>query len=226
MLFASYKWLCPRSSAFIRVQNKRPSRYAPFASHMRNRNRILLALLLLGLALRLWFIAANVIDARFSAADDGDYYGRALRFAASGEYVDNSWLIRPPGHVLMFAALLRLAIAIGEPNWGQALIRGVQVALSLWSILLGYGLARRLFGPRAGYTFAFLLAVWFPMVELPALILSEPLFFFLLILHLYLLVRWRDERGLGRQASWLLAGAFRRVDRRSLRPGAFARAST
>lgn len=172
---------------------------------MRTRNRILLALLLLGLALRLWFIAANVIDARFSAADDGDYYQRALRFAASGEYVDNSWLIRPPGHVLMFAALLRFAIAIGEPNWGQALIRGVHVALSLWGILLGYGLARRLFGPGPGYAFALLLAVWFPMVELPALILSEPLFFFLLLLHLYLLIRWRDERAQPRGGRWLVA---------------------
>ena len=52
---------------------------------MLTRNRILLALVLIGLALRLWFVAVNVIDPRYSAADDGDYYQRALRFAATGD---------------------------------------------------------------------------------------------------------------------------------------------
>ena len=68
------------------------------------------------------------------------------RFAATGEYIDNSWLIRPPLHVLMFSALLRVAIALGEPAWGQHMIRAVHLVLSLVSILIGYGLARRLFG--------------------------------------------------------------------------------
>lgn len=171
------------------------------------RNTILLALVLIGLALRLWFVSVNVIDPRFSAADDGDYYQRALRFAATGDYIDNAWLIRPPLHVLMFSAILWLCINLGEPNWGIPLIRLVQIALSLLTIPIGYGLARRLFGQRAGYTFAALMAIWFPMIELPALILSEPLFFFFLLLHLYLLIRWRDERGDGRQGMLLLAGA-------------------
>lgn len=155
----------------------------------------LAALMLLGLGLRLWFIAVNDIDPRFSAADDGDYYQRALRLAATGEYVDNSWLIRPPGHVFFFAAMLKTAMLLGDPPLGIAMIRGVQVALSLLLVPVGYDLARRLFSRQAGLIFATVLAVWFPLVELPALILSEPLFFFALALSCWGLVRWRDSRG-------------------------------
>jgi hypothetical protein len=166
---------------------------------------ILGALMLLGLALRLWFIQVNVIDPRYSAADDGDYYQRALRFAATGVYSDNSWLIRPPLHVFMFASLIRFAMWLGDPTLGIPLIRAVHVALSLLTIPLGYDMARRLFNPLAGLIFAALLAVWFPLVELPALILSEPLFFFLLFYQLWALVRWRDSR----RWPWLaLAGLF------------------
>lgn len=164
------------------------------------------ALIILGLALRLWFIAANDIDPRYSAADDGDYYQRALRLAATGEYVDNSWLIRPPGHVFMFAGMLKLAMWMGDPTLGIGMIRGLHVALSLLLIPIGYDLARRLFSRGAGLTFATLMAVWFPLVELPALILSEPLFFFMLVIHCWLLVRWRDSRAAAgaRPALWLV----------------------
>ena len=176
----------------------------------------LLALVVLGLALRLWFLSVNTIDPRFSAADDGDYYQRALRLAATGAYLDNSWLIRPPGHVLLFAGLLKLTMLLGTPALGVGLIRGVQVALSLLLIPLGYDLARRLFSHPAGLIFAALLAVWFPLVELPALILSEPLFLFSLTIHCWLLVRWRDARranwsrdgDAGRPWLWLAAAGF------------------
>jgi len=168
------------------------------------------AIVVLGLALRIWFIAANDIDPRYSAADDGDYYQRALRLAATGEYLDNSWLIRPPGHVFMFAAMLKAAMWLGDPTLGIGMIRGLHVLLSLLLIPVGYDLARRLFGRSAGLIFATLMAVWFPLVELPALILSEPLFLFMLILHCWLLVRWRDSRRVpnARPALWLVGAGI------------------
>jgi 4-amino-4-deoxy-L-arabinose transferase-like glycosyltransferase len=166
--------------------------------------------LLIGLALRLWFISVNVIDPRFSAADDGDYYQRALRFAATGQYTDDSWLIRPPLHVFMFAGLLRLSIELGDPALGIPLIRAVHVILSLLTIIIGFDLGRRLFNRQAGYMLAAIMAIWFPLVELPALILSEPLFFYLLFIHLWLLVCWRDAHRNGRPRAWLwlLAAGF------------------
>lgn len=154
----------------------------------------LTALVIIGLALRLWFTSVNAIDPRLSAADDGDYYRRALHFAVTGAYLDDSWLIRPPLHVFVFAALLRASIAIGDTSLGVPLIRAVQIGLSLLMIPMGYDLARRLFNAHAGLIFAALLAIWFPFVELPALILSEPLFLFCLLTHMWLLIRWRDAQ--------------------------------
>ncbi len=181
----------------------------------------LLGMVLLGLALRLWFIAVNDIDPRFSAADDGDYYQRALRLAATGEYIDNSWLIRPPGHIFVFAGMLKLAMWLGDPTLGIALIRGFQVALSLLLIPVGYDMARRLFDRSAGLIFATLLAVWFPLVELPALILSEPLFFFMLVISGWALVRWRDCR----RWPWLVAaGATLAVGALARSPALYASA--
>jgi hypothetical protein len=60
---------------------------------------ILALLVVASIALRLWFISVNPLDPRYSNADDGDYYRRALRFAVTGAYVDDAWLIRPPLHV-------------------------------------------------------------------------------------------------------------------------------
>ncbi len=161
-------------------------------------------LIVMGLILRLWFLAINQIDPRFSAADDGDYYLRALQFAVTGEYQDNSWLIRPPGHIFFFAAMLRIGLWFGDPAIGITLIRAVQIGLSLVLIPLGYDLARRLFHPRAGLIFAVVLAIWMPLVELPILILSEPLFFFMLFLHVWFLVRWRDEH----RSGWLIGAGI------------------
>jgi 4-amino-4-deoxy-L-arabinose transferase-like glycosyltransferase len=77
---------------------------------------------------------------------------------------------------------------------GVTLIRAAQTLMIVLTIPLGYDIARRLFHPRAGLVFALILAVWFPLVELPVHLFSEPTFFFFLVLHLFLLLRWRDER--------------------------------
>lgn len=161
----------------------------------------LAALVLLGLLLRLWFISVSGLDPRFSGSDDGDYYQRALRMVTTGAYVDNSWLIRPPGHVFFFAAMLQVALWLDNPELGITLIRGVQVGLSLLLIPVGYDLARRLFEHRAGLIFATFLALWLPLVELPMQLLSEPLFFTLLVLSCWAFVRWRDQR----TRRWLVA---------------------
>ncbi len=155
---------------------------------------LVLALMLLGLALRLWFMRVNAIDPRFSTADDGDYYQRALRFALTGVYMDDFWLIRPPLHVFLFAGVLRVSVALGNLPLGVTLIRCVQIVLILLCIPIGYDIARRLFNVRAGLILALLLAIWFPLVELPIHTYSEGLFTFLLLLHLWLLLCWRADR--------------------------------
>jgi 4-amino-4-deoxy-L-arabinose transferase-like glycosyltransferase len=156
-------------------------------------------LVLVGIALRLWLISFTPLDPSFSTADDGDYYQRAFRFAVTGQYIDDGWLIRPPLHVLFYALWLRLAVLLGHPQYGVLLVQLAQTAISALTILLSYDVARRLFGStRAGLLFAAFLALWFPFVEQPSVFFSELLYLFLFLLHFWLVLRfdagarWRD----------------------------------
>src|SRR5262245_34605210 len=151
----------------------------------------LLLIVVLGVALRLWMIGVSPLDPRFSTADDGDYYKRALRFAVTSQYIDDSWLIRPPMHVFFFALWLKLALLIGRPTLGILLIELAQTAISALTIVLGYASARRLFGStRAGIFFAAFLALWYSFVEQPTVLFSELLYLFLFLLHFWLLLRF------------------------------------
>ncbi|GAB4108862.1 MAG: glycosyltransferase family 39 protein [Roseiflexaceae bacterium] len=155
----------------------------------------LILIVLVGLGLRLWMLSVNTLDPRFSNADDGDYYRRALRFAVTGQYIDDSWLIRPPLHVLFFALWLKVALWLGQPQLGVALVQAAQVVFSLLMVLLGYGVARRIFASRAaGLLFAGFLSCWFPLVEQPTVLFSELLYLLLFLLHVWLLLRY-DANG-------------------------------
>ena len=181
------------------------SRLASFATL----NWPLLLILALGVALRLWMIAVSPLDPRFSTADDGDYYRRAMRFAVTGQYIDDSWLIRPPLHVFFFAFWLKLALLFGQPTLGILLIELAQTAIAALTIGLGYASARRLFGSeRAGLYFAAFLALWYPFVEQPAVLFSELLYLFLFLLHIWLLLRFdRSNRARDLAFSGVALGA-------------------
>ena len=171
---------------------------------MRRKHLIVVLLMILALLLRVWYLRINPLWPQFSNADDGDYYRRALRLAVTGQYVDDAWLIRPPFHVFIFSGLLWLAVEMGGgPFAGVRLIQGLQAALGVLMVPLGYALASRLFNRRAGLIFAAFWAVWFPFVELPATLFSEPIYLFLWTLHLWLLVRFDDH---GRARDLILSG--------------------
>lgn len=167
------------------------------------RNQALIGLTLLAFALRAWYLRINPLWPQFSNADDGDYYRRALRLAVSGQYVDDNWLIRPPFHVWIFTAWLNVALRLGlPPAFGVRLIQGFQAVLGAAMVPLCYSIARRLFEPgaiarRAGLWFAAFWAVWFPFVELPATLFSEPIYLLLFAIHIQLLLRY-DERARAR----------------------------
>src|SRR4028119_1934082 len=123
--------------------------------HILRRHPALIALLAIALALRVWYLTINPLWPQFSNADDGDYYRRALRLAVTGAYVDDAWLIRPPFHVWIFAALLRVGIILeGGPALGVRLIQGFHLLLGVLSVPLCYVLGSRLFNRRAGLIFA------------------------------------------------------------------------
>src|SRR3712207_6427022 len=110
------------------------------------RHWLLIALMVIALALRIWYLTINPLWPQFSNADDGDYFQRALRFAVTGRYIDDSWLIRPPFHVWLFAGWLKLALEFGQSAaFGVRLIQGFQTLLGVAMVPLGYALAARLF---------------------------------------------------------------------------------
>lgn len=151
----------------------------------------LLLLVAACVALRLWLISFTPLDPRFSNADDGDYYQRAMRLAVTGQYVDDAWLIRPPLHVFFFALWLRLALVIGQPQLGVLLVQLAQTAVAALTVLVGHATAKRLFASeRAGLLFAAFLALWFPFVEAASVLFSELLYLFLFLLHVWLLLRY------------------------------------
>ncbi|HEU5099958.1 MAG TPA: glycosyltransferase family 39 protein [Roseiflexaceae bacterium] len=164
----------------------------------------LLAIVLLGIGLRLWMIGISPLDPSYSNADDGDYYRRALRFALTGQYIDDNWLIRPPLHVFFYALWLRLAILIGRPALGVPLIQVAQTVLAGLTIGLGYGIGRRLFASApAGLLFALFLSIWYSFVEQPSVLFSELIYLFLFLLHVWLLLLFDSS---GRRRYLALSG--------------------
>ena len=164
---------------------------------------LLFLIILIGIVLRLWLITISPLDPSFSNADDGDYYRRALRFALTGQYLDDAWLIRPPLHVFFFAVWIRLAMLLGQPLHIVQSVQLAQTAVAALTIVLGYGIARRLFhSSSAGLIFAAFLAIWQPFVEQADVLFSELLYLFLFMLHIWLLLRYEAEswerRNLGR----------------------------
>lgn len=187
------------------VKQTETSKAARPSTGWSRRGRVLLALvLLLALALRLWYLQVNTLQPQYSNADDGDYYQRAMRLAITGSYVDDSWLIRPPLHVFIFAGLLRIGLMLGGPADGVLLIQLLQVVLGAMQAGLAADLARRLWrSERAGLLLGAALAVFWPLVEAPAGLFSEPIFLFLWTLHFWLLARFDSS---GRRLTLIASG--------------------
>ena len=106
-------------------------------------------------------------------------------------------LIRLPGYPLFVAAIFRVC---GVDRYVPVLL--VQVALDLWTCCLLGGLARRLYGERAGLAAVWLAAVCPFTANYAAAPLTETPTLFCIAAAFYALVRWRDEGG-----RWLYAMA-------------------
>ena len=99
-------------------------------------------------------------------------------------------LIRLPGYPLFVAAIFRV---FGVDRYVPVLL--VQVALDLWTCVLLGGIARRLYGERAGITAVWLAAVCPFTANFVAAPLTETPTLFCIAAAFYALVRWRDVRG-------------------------------
>jgi arylsulfatase A-like enzyme len=169
----------------------------------------LLSVLALGLALRLVALQQAANLSRLPG--DEEYYVRTGQTIAATGYHPGSY--RGPGYPFLLALVFRLA----GPNSLQA-VRLAQIALALFSIALVFHLVRKGHGQRAALWSALAMAIAPNLVHFTLFLWSETLFIALLLVGLWLLLRF-DERGSRRTLA--LAGltfAFAALTRESILP--------
>jgi 4-amino-4-deoxy-L-arabinose transferase-like glycosyltransferase len=156
------------------------SKAAEILSQVPNLRWVLLALLA-GTALRAAWLVYNPHEIVW---DEVEYHNLALRLAQNESYGSPFW---PPGYPFILAVLYRLFG--GVPAVGLVF----NVFCSVLTILLSALVAQRLFGVKAAVLTAWLVAI-FPSYILPIVLLRyEVLLQFLLVLSLWLAIRFPDK---------------------------------
>jgi 4-amino-4-deoxy-L-arabinose transferase-like glycosyltransferase len=154
-------------------------------------------LVLLAIALRIWFWWFQARSGAVQPADPEEYYRAALHILQGGYYDDGKWL-RPP----LYPAFLALMLAIGGGNvsfalFGQALLAGIAVLAFVW---LGHRLFTR---PAAGLLSGLIAATFVPLASFSSVLFAEIQFVTLIILALAIVDRLIEQ---GRRRDALLAG--------------------
>ncbi len=135
---------------------------------------LLAAIVLLALALRLWFW---YIQARSGAVPPGDpeeYYRAAVHILHGGYHDTGKWL-RPPVYPVFLALLLPLA---GMNVAGMLLLQACALSAG---VLAFYAFGRRLFGRVTGLGTALLAALFVPLASYASSLYAEALFITLLM---------------------------------------------
>lgn len=173
----------------------------PGGTAARRRARVIgtaLLLFALAAALRIGYVLSVADEplVHFPMVDSRAYHERALEIA-SGKWVADRIAYQDP----LYPYVLALLYLVLEPGSPAVLV--AQALLDALTVLLVYGMARRLFDERVGVVAGVLAATYKVFFYYDAFLLKVPLSLFLLALALYALVR--AERGGGRRA-WGLGG--------------------
>jgi 4-amino-4-deoxy-L-arabinose transferase-like glycosyltransferase len=154
----------------------------------------LVAILLLGLSLRVWFWHDQALAGSVAIGDEDEYYRGAIHLILRGDYYDDGQWLRPPMTSLSLAA----AFAMFGINPPLALL--FTSALSLLTVALVATLVRGLFR-RDDYAIiaAGCAAIFLPFAAYASRLLSENLFILFVTLAFVLLqrARWRPRRLFG-----------------------------
>lgn len=161
----------------------------------------LVLIVLLGAFLRIHTATNTVVDNPFRA-DAGQYYTYAhnLRFhgvyssdfrpqANNFEYRPSADAIRSPGYPLFLLAFVERT---PSPK-GLLQISLVQAGLGILSLIVVFGLARKILPGAWALAPTFLTAISPQLVNIEIYILSESLFGFLLLLAIYACTRYKNE---------------------------------
>lgn len=174
---------------------------------------ILLALLMLGAALRITYFTEAMRSPDFTKphvdADLHNYWARGLAFGDWAPKDGNpdpeiraTPYFRPPGYPYFLALLYKL----GGP--GYVWPKLAQMLLGLGSAALAYRIARSRFGPIAALVWSAILATGWVFIYFEAEFQEPALFIALLLATILALLRWADAPSLPRAAlAGLLLGA-------------------
>lgn len=218
---------------------RRPSRQPPVRQRPAWEKPALLAVVLVGLLLRLWIAGARPdntrhFDERFSLRNVESLLAEGSLEPANAYYPNLSWLPQ----ALAMGATEGLARATGSEalsiysddttdGWSPTayrVARGVSVLWGVLGIFAAYLLGRRLFGPRAGLGAALLVALLPPHIVSSGLFKPDVLVALMVSLTVLWSVRAGDAlRAAGRGEA--AGAALRPRDRRALLQAAAARGS-
>ncbi len=176
----------------------------------RRERQALVAILLLGLMLRIVFLAMNAQSPDFDSPildpQLNDYWARALAAGnwAPPQHADDPQLRespygRPPGYPYLLAAIYYAS------NGAYLAPRVVQAMVGLLNILLVYWLGKRLLGGASGLAAALFMAIYWAAVYFEGELNSPTWEVFVALIMASLLVRWSETR---RGSLLALAGAF------------------
>jgi hypothetical protein len=151
-----------------------------------NENIYLYSLLVFGFLIRLTYIFNFTKPESYLWSDAGFYDLRALQMA-KGQYVMFStyW---PPFYHIFLGLIYRLLIWLGLENWRikiYVIICALLGMIGLWCI---YQIVKKLFSKKIGLIILGILILWYPLIYLNYLVMSENLFFPLVFLGLYFLI--------------------------------------
>jgi len=188
-------------------RNHTQSEEAPRAWY-RNEWVVVGGILLIGLVLRLWFLAQIVHAPDFEAPqqdpDVQDYYARALvtgdwtvREGVNDPHTRTTPFFRPPGHAYFLAAIYFFT------NCSYLAPRIVNMALGLGAVVLVFLLGRAVYGRGVGLIAAFLVSTYWVFIFWEGELNDPIVFVFLLPLLLLVLRQWAKTM----KARWaVLAG--------------------
>ncbi len=158
--------------------------------------------LIFAVALALRLVATFQYEARHPHADhpviDEASYDRWAREIAAGEWLGKEVFFQEP----LYPYSLAVVYALFGPE--RIVARVAQCVLGAWAAVLAGVLAKRAFGKRAGFVAAGLLAIYWPGLLFPPLLLKENLFLPLFAVFAWLLTSTHDAKH--PRATWFASG--------------------
>lgn len=206
-----------KSTAARRASGKIDSKDRASGSKTRLIGSILLAILLLGAALRASYLREIAHSPDFSLPQvDPCYHDYWARGIATGDWtlpknlsdwtdpqIRSTPYLRPPGYPFFLAGIYTLF------GGSYLAARIVQMALGLANCVLAYFLGRRIFGAVTGLIFAFLMSFYWVFIYFEGELLAPVLLVTLGLALLYVLSFWVDRFTFGRGlAAGILLGLF------------------